>query len=372
MPPSRDKQSVYLGCTRFLCLDPPVDPQRKLAALAAYLPAGTAADKTGEGALLEAFERRIAGLLGKPAAVFGPSGKMLQNAALRVWADRAGQRTVALHPQSHIAADEADAYREVFGLEGVPLGAMGHLAGPAELEAIAEPLGAVALELPLRNIGCRLHSWEELEAFAALCRVRRMALHADAARLWESQPFYGRSHEEIAGHFDSLYVSFYKGLGGLAGGALAGPEDIVEEVRLWQRRCGGRLHRLFPYIAAAMQGLDERLPRMAAYHEKAKSIAAALAALPGIGVAPDPPQANAFQVTIETGGTDLMAAALEVAAESGFWLFESTLEAPGGGFGRFEVTVREGAMALGDGEIVEGIRDLQAALARRRATSRTA
>jgi threonine aldolase len=372
MPPSRDKQSVYLSCTRFLSLDPPLDPQRKLVELAACLPAATAADKYGEGALLEDFERRIAGLLGKPAAVFGPSGKMLQNAALRVWADRAGHRAVALHPQSHIAADEADAYREVFGLEGVPLGTMGQLAGPDELEAITEPLGAVALELPLRNIGCRLHSWEELEAFAALCRQRGIALHADAARLWESQPFYGRSHEEIAGHFDSLYVSFYKGLGGLAGGALAGPEDIVEEVRLWQQRCGGRLHRLFPYIAAAMQGLDERLQRMSAYHEKARSIAASLAALPGISMTPDPPQANAFQVTIETGGADLMAAALDVAAGSGLWLFERTLEAPGEGLGRFEITVREGALALGDGEIVEGIRDLQAALARRGATSRTA
>jgi threonine aldolase len=322
--------------------------------------------------LLEDLERRVADLLGKPAAVFGPSGKMLQNAALRVWADRAGHRTVALHPQSHIAADEADAYREVFGLEGVGLGTAGQLPSLRDLQAIDAPLGAVTLELPLRNMGCRLHSWKDLEAFAATCRERRVPLHADAARIWESQPFYGRSLAEIAHHFDSLYVSFYKGLGGLAGGALAGPEDVVEEVRLWQRRCGGRLHRLLPYVVSARQGLDERLARMPAYHAKAKSLATALAALPGISVFPDPPEANAFLVTLETGGADLLAAALEVADASGFWMMERAWPAPEERLGCFEITVREGAMALGDDEIVAGVRQLQAVLARRGRKSATA
>ncbi|MEO3428146.1 beta-eliminating lyase-related protein [Pelagibius sp. CAU 1746] len=337
-----------------------------MAGLAAYLPDGTAADHYGGGALLEGFEQRIADLLGKPAAVFGPSGKMLQNAALRVWADRAGQRSVALHPQCHIAADEADAYREVFGLEPVWLGERERLPGTADLEAIISPLGAVTLELPLRNIGCRLHPWGELEAFAALCRARSVPFHADAARLWESQPFYCRSHAEIAGLFDSLYVSFYKGLGGLAGGALAGPEDLVEEVRIWQQRCGGRLRRLFPYIASALQGLDQRLERMPLYHEKAKVIAAALARLPGVVVTPDPPQANAFHVTLETAGGDLMEAALDVAAESGFWFFDEPLESPDEGLGRFEITIRESAMPLSETEITEAVRHLQQALVQRR------
>jgi hypothetical protein len=96
------------------------------------------------------------------------------------------------------------------------------------------------------------------------------------------------------------------------------------------------------------------------------------AALPGVSVFPDPPQANAFFATLETGGADLKEAALEVAADSGFWLFERTFEAPGEGLGRFEVSVREGAMALSDGEIVAGVRQLQAVLAHRGRKSATA
>lgn len=167
-------------------------------------------------------------------------------------------------------------------------------------------------------------------------------------------------------------MSFYKGLGGLAGAALAGPEDVIAEVRLWQRRCGGRLFRLFPYVASAMKGLEERLPRMPAYHTKARSLAAALAALPGISVTPDPPEANAFLVTLKIGGADLLEAAYEVAEESGLWMMERTWPAPEKGLGRFEITMREGAMALSDAEIVEGVHQLQAVLARRGQASKTA
>ena len=45
-------------------------------------------DVYGKGELVEGFERKIAALLGKPAATFMPSGVMAQLAALRIWTDR--------------------------------------------------------------------------------------------------------------------------------------------------------------------------------------------------------------------------------------------------------------------------------------------
>lgn len=44
-----------------------------------------------------------------------------------------------------------------------------------------------------------------------------VAKHVDGARLWEAQPYYGRPHAEIAALFDTVYVSLYKGLEGMAG-----------------------------------------------------------------------------------------------------------------------------------------------------------
>src|ERR1035437_1449729 len=47
----------------------------------------------------------------------------------------------------------------------------------------------------------------------------------DCTRLWESASYYAKTQQkslaEVAGLFDSVYVSFYKGLGAIAGGCVA-------------------------------------------------------------------------------------------------------------------------------------------------------
>ena len=351
--------AVRKSCTRFLNRDAPKSPRKVLRELSDYAAADLEADWYGEGALLEALEGRVATLLGKPAAVFMPSGKMGQNYALRLWCDRRGHDTLALHPRCHIEEHEAKAYRAVHGLQAIAAGDPQRVTTLADLEAIAEPIGAISLEMPLRDLGCRLNDWDELGAMAAWARRRAIPFHLDGARIWESQPFYGRPLAEIAALFDSVYVSFYKGLGGIAGGAVAGPADLIEALRLWLRRAGGRLIHVFPMALSAMKGLDERLPLMAAFHDKAKAIAEALAQLPGLRIAPEPPQANAMQVTLETDVEDIMPAAVAVARETGLWLFDRPLSCPIPGLAQFEITVRGATLELSDDEIVAAVESLK-------------
>jgi threonine aldolase len=59
-------------------------------------------------------------------------------------------------------------------------------------------------------------------------RRRGIPTHLDGARLWECKPFYGRAHAEIVALFDTVYVSFYKTLGGIAGAVLPGGRSKQE------------------------------------------------------------------------------------------------------------------------------------------------
>jgi threonine aldolase len=59
-------------------------------------------DRYGNGGPVEQLEQQVAELLGKPAAAMFPSGIMAQQAALRVWTDRAGSRRVAIPELSHL------------------------------------------------------------------------------------------------------------------------------------------------------------------------------------------------------------------------------------------------------------------------------
>src|SRR6185369_14463076 len=315
-------QDIRGRCTRFISHHHRLSPKAALTALAAGTDASLAADGYGAGELIASFETRIAEMLGKEAAVFMPSGTMAQPIALRLWAERRGRREVALHPTSHLELHEHRGYEILHGLQGVPVGSPHRLLTVEELQKISRGLGALLLELPQREIGGQLPTWEELRAIAAWAQEESVYLHLDGARLWECQPYYDKSYAEICALFDSVYVSFYKTLGGIAGAVLAGPADFIAEARIWQRRQGGNLVQLYPYVLSAQQGLDLRLPRIPAYCAKAREVAAALAALPRVAVVPNPPPVNMMHLHLQGNGAALLQAALKVAQESGVWLFE--------------------------------------------------
>ena len=282
----------------------PAGELRDLADAAAALDDPGAWDRYGEHGPVAALERRVADLLGRPAAAMFPSGVMAQQAILRVWCDAGGSPRVAIPALSHLLKHESDGPRLVHGFEFALLTDGPTVPQVEHLAAVRGPLGAAVVELPLRDAGYLLPSWDELVAFSQACRERGVPLHLDGARIWESAPHLGHSVAEIAALADSVYVSFYKGLGGLSGAAVAGPEDEVAQARVWRHRMGGTLFSLMPYAVAALSGLDRELPRMAEYHERAVLLAQRLEAH-GIRVTPQPPHTNAFRVHVERVVDDL-------------------------------------------------------------------
>jgi len=282
----------------------PAAELRDLADAAAALDDPGAWDRYGEHGPVAALERRVADLLGTPAAAMFPSGVMAQQAILRVWCDAGGSPRVAIPALSHLLKHESDGPRLVHGFEFALLTDGPTVPQVEHLAAVRGPLGAALVELPLRDAGYLLPSWDELVAFSQACRERGVPLHLDGARIWESAPHLGHSVAEIAALADSVYVSFYKGLGGLSGAAVAGPEDEVAQARVWRHRMGGTLFSLMPYAVAALSGLDRELPRMAEYHERAVLLAQRLEAH-GIRVTPQPPHTNAFRVHVERVVDDL-------------------------------------------------------------------
>jgi threonine aldolase len=250
-------------------------------------------------------ESEVAELLGKPAAALFPSGIMAQQAALRVWCDRTGSKRVAIPDLSHLLKHEDDGPRRLHGFEFDYLTTGPATATADDLRRLSPGLGAALVELPLRDGGCLLPSWDDLTALSETARELGVPLHADGARIWESQPFWDKPLSEVAGLVDSMYVSFYKGLEGLAGAALAGPEDVIAEARTWRRRMGGTLFHLTPYAVSALAGLKHRLPRMAEYAAWARSLAAALGER-GLKVNPDPPHTNTFLLYAEGTRDEIM------------------------------------------------------------------
>jgi threonine aldolase len=282
---------------------------------------GWHADRYGEGALIGAFEAKVAELLGKPAAVFMPSGTMAQQIALRIACERAKKSVIAMHATSHLELHEAHAYAHLHGLRAILLGERGRPTAARDLAELGESPAALLVELPAREIGGRLPTWPDLVELMAAAAERDIWRHMDGARLWEAREYYApASHATVCAHFDSVYVSFYKGIGALAGAMLLGPEDFIAEARIWQRRHGGTLVQLHPFVASAAMRFDTQIARMAAYRARAAALAESLSGIDGLSVEPAPPQVNLFHLHFEAPAQALTAARDRIASEDGAWL----------------------------------------------------
>jgi threonine aldolase len=348
------------GCDRFLLGHGERPPAVLLAEVHGVL-GDVIADRYGAGGVVEELESEVAALLGKPAAVMMPSGTMAQQIALRVHADRTGRRTVLWHPTCHLALHEDQAIQRLHGLHPRPVGDSRRLITLADLEEVAEYAGTLLIELPQREIGGQLPSWDDLVAQTALARSHGTALHLDGARLLESLPFYGRPAAEVAGLFDSVYLSLYKGLGGISGCVLAGEAQLVAEAREWRHRHGGTLFGLWPYAAAGLAGLRLRGARMPAYVEHARAIAAALSDLDGVRLVPDPPQTQMFHLHADRPADDLMAGVRRVAAEQKVWTWSWTFASETPGWSVVELAVGDATLEFTPAEV----RDLVADVLRR-------
>ncbi|MFJ1595374.1 threonine aldolase family protein [Streptomyces sp. NPDC088261] len=322
------------------------------------------ADVYGDGVVAE-LERRVAALLGFPAAVFFPTGTMAQQVALRCWAGRTGNPVVALHPLAHPEVHEGGALSAVSGLRTVRATGEPRLPTAGEIQELAEPFGTLMLELPLRDAGFVLPTWDELVAVVDAARARDAVVHFDGARLWECASHFGRPLAEIAGLADSVYLSFYKSLDALSGAVLVGPETLVEEARVWRHRYGGQLFQQYPAALSALLGLERELPRLPSYVAHARVVAAALAeglaesAVPWFRVHPEPPHTHQFQVWLPYDREVLNEAGVRQAEETKVTLFRLWREAVAGppGVSVTEVTVAEAGLEWSAEDVKAAVAD---------------
>ena len=227
-----------------------------------------------------------------------PSGIMAQQAALRVWCDRAGS-TAGRDPRALPPA--AARGRRAAAAARLPVRARLDRPRPPDRRRPRPARGrpgrrtpgaaAARRRLPAARLGRPGRADDEGP------RARGRRAHRRRADLGEPAVLRPAARRD-RGARRLVYVSFYKGLGGLAGACLAADEDVVDEARRWRKRMGGTLFHLTPYAVLALAGLREHLPRMGEYVAWARALAERLVAA-GVRVNPDPPQTNTFEVFAE-------------------------------------------------------------------------
>lgn len=296
------------------------------------------------GDMAAALETKAASMLGTPAALWHPTGTMAQAVAARIHTTQSTDKSILLHPTSHLLLHEEDGYKHAHGLHAM---VAGQWRTALTADDIGEDVSCVFLELPQRHSGGRLPPWEELERIKQKCAMLKIPLHMDGARLWGCQPFYGdRPYSEICAGFSSVYVSLYKDIGAMGGAILAGDEAFINEARAWRARLGGLLVEPWPAMADALRLLDRRLEQMKGFVLKARELASSLDGLGAIKVDPDPPHTNMFHVLLPASAKRCESARDAVAQKTGIWLSNRFWSYESDKTCALEIVVGEKAMRL--------------------------
>jgi threonine aldolase len=340
-----------------------VTPADHLRAVADYMDReGLEAEMYLGGPMVAALEAKIAGLLGKPAAMWSPTGTLAQGIAARIHAGHTGRDTIQLHPTSHLELHEERGYHFGHGLDAVLIG---DWASPLKASDLRPGAACAFVELPQRHNGGALPSWDALEAIKARGQALGLPLHLDGARLWSTRPFYGdRSYAAICAGFASVYVSLYKDIGALGGAVLAGDEDFIAEARLWQARFGGRLVSPVPMVPDALRLIDRRLELMPAFVARARTLAAALSGIEGVQVTPDPPHVNMLHLRVPCDAATAELARDEAARRTGVWLGNRFWALEDGPVCSLEITAGEALLDIPDARLLEAVTVLAASVAK--------
>jgi len=307
-------------------------------------------DTYNQGALVELLQNRVADLLGKEKALFFHKGVIAQLTALKVVAENSNKQNVIVHPNSHIVANEKDAYQALLGLRGIELGQPFAPFIYDDVSTVTESVGSLVVELPLRRAGFKLTPWRELQKIRNWCTEHDCHFHMDGARLWESTPYYQKPIDELARLFDSVYLSFYKGLGGLSGAILVGDAPFIEQCKTWRSRLGGDMYSAFPMLITALEGLDHQLPLIPAWVERAHEIAEALSAVDKVRV--NKPQTNGFLVFLEGSLEALNNGVDDLNQQFGLSLFYQIMPTAVSHIQQLELQVGPAASAISTAEIV--------------------
>ncbi len=353
------ERQIKQACGFVLSRPLPPSAADTLARLAAHPAAADAIDDYGAGGAVARLEQATTAKLDKEAGLFFIKGVTAQLCVLRAYAQVRGCNNVVIHPMSHMDIDEAGAIERVTDLNAIRLGRYAPFKAQA-LASLTEPLAAVVVELPLRRSGFLLPDIDDLRAISAWCREHSIPLHFDGARLWEAAAGYGVPEAELAALADSVYVSYYKCLGGLGGAMVTGTRTFIDSLRPWKTRYGGDLFTAYPYAIAALDGLDRLAPRLREFVARARALAAGLDELPGMIVHPSPPHTNAFQVWLPGTPSVLAERHLQFAAERKKWLFDGFSEAPLAGHAMAEIQLGQASDHYTIAQAVDAVRQFVA------------
>jgi threonine aldolase len=237
-------------------------------------------DDYGEDPTVRALEDAYAARVGKPAAVFLPSGTMANQIAFRVLATP-GTAVVAGRRQ-HVVAYEYGAASRNSGIQFI---ALDDSSGMLEADDIRAAIAASAHHQPAvslisienTHMAASGAPWTSDGLRAVVEASGDLPIHLDGARLFNTEAATGIAAGAWAQPATTVMSCLSKGLCAPVGSLLAGPVDVMTQARLERKRFGGGMRQSGVLAAPGLLALGQMIERLPEDHARARRLADAVA-----------------------------------------------------------------------------------------------
>jgi threonine aldolase len=273
-------------------------------------------DVWGEDPTVQRLEATAAARLGKEAGLFVASGTM-GNLVSVVAHTQAGQEVV-LDLDSHIYNYEVAGGTVVGSVQMRPVKTERGFLTPEQVQEALRPAnihipptGLVCLENTHNRHGGTCCAPEQIAAVAAVAHAAGVPVHMDGARLFNAAVALEREPREFAQPVDSLTFCLSKGLGAPVGSVVCGSAAFIERAKRIRKMVGGGMRQAGILAAAGLISLDRMVDRLAEDHVHARTLAEAVAAMPGLVVDLASVQTNIVIIRVDRGDRPRSTAAAE-------------------------------------------------------------
>lgn len=266
--------------------------------LDAMLKADLGDDVYSDDPTVNTFEKELAQMFGKQAALFTPTGSMANQIAIRLLV-KPGEELLT-ETNSHIVRAELGAAATFSGITTRTWLANRGLLDAAQVMEIAAPdagpylvsTKAIAIENTHNFGGGSVQDLKQITELQKEATAHGLKLHLDGARIWNAHVAAGIALKELASSFDTLSVCFSKGLGAPVGSAIISTSERIAEARIWRKRYGGGMRQIGLLAAAAAYAVENNISRLADDHKMAREIAIACAQIDNSVINPDEVETN--------------------------------------------------------------------------------
>jgi threonine aldolase len=235
-------------------------------------------DVFSEDPTVNELEQYTAGLLGKEAALYVPSGTMSNQIGLAVNTNTGDE--VICEADSHIFYYETGGPSIISRVQLRTIPSQRGEMSPIEIENAIRPdiyyypkTSLICMENTHNRHGGTVLSIDYIREVARLAENHELNMHLDGARLWNASVATDISLSEWAQYFDTVSVCFSKGLGAPVGSCLVGDKERIETGRKIRKILGGGMRQAGIIAAGALYAVRNNMELLREDHDNAKIFA---------------------------------------------------------------------------------------------------